>query len=327
MNILVTGGAGFIGANFIHDQLENHSGDQIVNFDALTYAGNLANLADIQNSTQYHFVKGNIADKDAVTKTIQQYQIDAVVNFAAESHVDRSIRHPDEFVRSNFVGVSTLLDAIKQFHVHKFVQISTDEVYGSSQSGTQFDESANLNPSSPYSATKAGADLLTLSYFKTYGTPVCITRSANNYGPFQFPEKLIPLMVTHGIRNEQLPVYGDGKNVRDWLHVVDNCRAIDAVLRKGQPGNVYNIAAHNYAENIRIVEKILKRLGLPESKIDYVTDRPANDLRYSIDDSKIRRELGWQPTIDFDEGISQTIDWYIHHEDWWRPLLQNVQNR
>lgn len=327
MNILVTGGAGFIGANFIHHMLKNHSGDQIVNFDALTYAGNHANLADVANVNHYHFVKGNIADRKAVQDAIQQYQIDAIVNFAAESHVDRSILHPDEFVRSNFVGVSTLLDAVKQLHVAKFVQISTDEVYGSSSSGTLFNESATLNPSSPYSATKAGADLLSLSYFKTYGTPICITRSANNYGPFQFPEKLIPLMVTNAIRTEQLPVYGNGQNVRDWLHVEDNCRAIDAVLRKGKAGSIYNIAAHNYTENIQIVETILKQLGLPESRIQYVTDRPANDQRYSIDDSKIRSELGWEPRIDFNKGVSQTIDWYVGHEDWWRPLLQDIQNR
>lgn len=327
MKILVTGGAGFIGSNFIHYLLENHPTDQVINFDALTYAGNLASLADVQNDPRYHFVQGNISDRQAVEQVISTYQIDSVVNFAAESHVDRSILHPDAFVRSNFVGVSTLLDVVKQQHVNKFVQISTDEVYGSSRGHEQFNESAHLNPSSPYSATKAGADLLALSYYKTYGTNVSITRSANNYGPFQFPEKLIPLMVTNGLRGKSLPVYGDGKNVRDWLHVFDNCRAIDAVLRHGRPGGIYNIAAHNYEENIQIVEKIVKQLELPQSMIDYVSDRPANDQRYSIDDALIHNELGWQPTIDFDQGISQTVDWYVTHEKWWRPLLGAVHNR
>lgn len=327
MKILVTGGAGFIGSNFIHYLLKQYPADQVINFDALTYAGNLANLVDVRADPRYHFVQGNIADRQAIEQVVSDYQVDAVVNFAAESHVDRSILHPDDFVRSNFVGVSTLLDVVKRLDVNKFVQISTDEVYGSSSGNEQFNETAQLNPSSPYSATKAGADLLALSYYKTYGTNVSITRSANNYGPFQFPEKLIPLMVTNGIQGKSLPVYEDGKNVRDWLHVLDNCRAIDAVLRRGRPGGIYNIAAHNYEENQEIVDKIVKQLGLPQSMIKHVADRPANDQRYSIDDALIRHELGWQPTVDFDDGIAQTVDWYVAHEKWWRPLLAAVHNR
>ncbi|QGV24127.1 dTDP-glucose 4,6-dehydratase [Lentilactobacillus kefiri] len=327
MNILVTGGAGFIGANFIHYLLENYPEDRIVNFDKLTYAGNLANLADVEGNSQYYFVKGDIADQSAVDSVFSAWQIEAVVNFAAESHVDRSILNPNVFICSNYVGVSTLLNAVKRFWVHKFVQISTDEVYGSTPSGNLFTETTPLNPSSPYSATKAGADLLALSYFKTYGLNVSITRSANNYGPLQFPEKLIPLIVTNGLLGKSLPVYGDGKNVRDWLNVADNCRAINAVLRRGKAGQIYNIAAHNYVENIQIVKKIVERLKVDDSKISYVTDRPANDQLYAIDDSKIHHDLGWQPEIDFDEGINQTIDWYVNHEQWWRPLLSGVRNR
>lgn len=327
MNILVTGGAGFIGSNFIHYLLGDGLHDHIINFDKLTYAGNLANLADVANDSRYTFIKGDIADKTDVEAAINDQHVDAIVNFAAESHVDRSILDPDAFVRSNYVGVSTLLEAVKTFKVDKFVQISTDEVYGSSRPDEQFSETADLNPSSPYSATKAGADLLVLAYFKTYGLNVNITRSANNYGKLQFPEKLIPLMVTNAILGKPLPVYGDGTNVRDWLNVFDNCRAINAVLRRGQAGEIYNIAAHNYAENIQIVEKVINHLNISKSKIEYVADRPANDLLYSIDDAKIRHELGWQPRVDFDAGIDQTIDWYVNHEQWWQPLLAKVKNR
>lgn len=327
MNILVTGGAGFIGSNFIHYLLKQDSNDHIVNFDSLTYAGNLANLTDIADDSRYSFVKGDIADKTAVEAVLSDYQIDAVVNFAAESHVDRSILNPDAFIHSNYVGVGTLLEAVRNLKIAKFVQISTDEVYGSSQPDESFSETASLNPSSPYSAAKAGADLLALAYFKTYGLNICITRSANNYGGFQFPEKLIPLMVTNGILGKPLPVYGNGTNIRDWLNVRDNCRAIEAVLRNGQAGEIYNIAAHNYAQNIQIVEKVIDRLHISESQIKYVTDRPANDQLYSIDDSKIRHELGWHPEIRFDAGIDQTIDWYVNHEAWWRPLLEKVKNR
>lgn len=327
MKILVTGGAGFIGSNFIHYLLKNHPTDQVINFDALTYAGNLAHLVDVQNDPRYHFVQGNIADQQAVERVVSDYQVDSIVNFAAESHVDRSILDPDAFVRSNFVGVSTLLNVVKQLGIKKFVQISTDEVYGSSRDGEPFTETAHLNPSSPYSATKAGADLLVLSYYKTYGMNVSITRSANNYGLFQFPEKLIPLMVTNGLQGKSLPIYGDGHNVRDWLHVRDNCRAIDAVLRQGRPGGIYNIAAHHYEKNRQIVQKIINRLGLPQSIIQHVSDRPANDQCYSINDELIRHELGWQPMVDFDHGIAQTVDWYVAHEKWWRPLLAAVHNR
>lgn len=327
MNILVTGGAGFIGANFIHYLLKQDRSDHVINFDALTYAGNLNNLDDIKADPHYQFVKGDIADRSAVEAVFDGFNINAVVNFAAESHVDRSILNPAAFIHSNFDGVGVLLAAAKKFNVDKFVQISTDEVYGSSLPHQQFSESAPLNPSSPYSATKASADLLALSYFKTHNLNVSITRSANNYGPYQFPEKLIPLMVTHGLQEKSLPIYGNGQNRRDWLHVQDNCAAIAAVLKKGRAGEVYNIAAHQYKTNNEIVEGIIRQLQLPESRIEYASDRPANDQLYSINDDKIRNELGWRPRIEFDVGMNETIAWYVDHETWWRPLLRQVKNR
>ncbi|RRG02651.1 MAG: dTDP-glucose 4,6-dehydratase [Lactobacillus sp.] len=326
MNLLVTGGAGFIGSNFIHYLMASQSHDSLVNYDLLTYAGNLANLADINDDSRYTFVQGDITDEAHVNAIIKDYRIDGIVNFAAESHVDRSILNPNAFVSSNFVGLSVLLNAARKFNI-RLVQISTDEVYGTAKFHQAFDENGALKPSSPYSATKASADLLALAYFKTYGTDICITRSANNYGRFQFPEKLIPLMVVNGLLGKKLPIYGKGENSRDWLNVVDNCAAIDAVLRSGKSGQIYNIAGHYYRTNLEVVNQIVQELGLSKSQIEFVSDRPANDLQYMIDDSKIRSELGWYPQVSFSQGLRATIKWYVNHAAWWRPLLKQVKNR
>ncbi|MDH5106588.1 dTDP-glucose 4,6-dehydratase [Lentilactobacillus diolivorans] len=326
MNLLVTGGAGFIGSNFIHYLMASQSHDSLVNYDLLTYAGNLANLADINDDSRYTFVQGDITDEAHVNAIIKDYRIDAIVNFAAESHVDRSILNPNVFVSSNFVGLSVLLNAARKFNI-RLVQISTDEVYGTAKFHQAFDEDGALKPSSPYSATKASADLLALAYFKTYGTDICITRSANNYGRFQFPEKLIPLMVVNGLLGKKLPIYGKGENSRDWLNVIDNCAAIDAVLRSGKSGQIYNIAGHYYRTNLEVVNQIVQELGLSKSQIEFVSDRPANDLQYMIDDSKIRSELGWHSQVSFSQGLRATIKWYVNHAAWWRPLLKQVKNR
>lgn len=327
MNILVTGGAGFIGANFIHYLLGHNIKDRVVNLDALTYAGNLNNLTTIQNDSRYIFVHGNIADPKIVKRVIAQYHIQAVVNFAAESHVDRSILHPQSFVTSNYVGVSCLLDCLRDTKVTKFVQVSTDEVYGSSKADQKFRETDALNPTSPYAATKAGADLMVLAYYKTFGINVNITRSVNNYGQYQFPEKLIPLMISRGILGQPLPLYGGGNNYRDWLNVWDNCRAIDAVLRHGIPGEIYNVAGQNYHRNRDIVDLIVKQLDLPRSQVQFVQDRPGDDQQYVIDDTKIRQQLNWHPEVDFTTGIHQVIEWYVQNERWWRPLVARVKNR
>lgn len=327
MKILVTGGAGFIGSNFIRLLLRAHPEDQIINFDLLTYAGQLTNLTNLPNQANYSFVKGDIADSQAVAQVVKNNRIEAIVNFAAESHVDRSILNATPFIHSNIDGVATLLAIAKKYQLTKFVQVSTDEVYGSTPLHTKFDEQAPLNPSSPYAASKAAADLLTLSYFKTFGLKACVTRSANNYGPYQFPEKLVPLMVTAALNGRKLPVYGTGKNSRDWLNVLDNCRAIDLVLRSGHPGQIYNIAAHNYRTNLQIVDRIKKQLKAAQPQIAFVKDRPGNDVRYVIDDSKIRHELGWRPEFDFETGMGDTIDWYVIHPEWWEPLLTAVKNR
>jgi dTDP-glucose 4,6-dehydratase len=326
LNLLVTGGAGFIGSNFIHYLMASQSHDSLVNYDLLTYAGNLANLADINDDSRYTFVQGDITDEAHVNAIIKDYRIDGIVNFAAESHVDRSILNPNAFVSSNFVGLSVLLNAARKFNI-RLVQISTDEVYGTAKFHQAFDENGALKPSSPYSATKASADLLALAYFKTYGTDICITRSANNYGRFQFPEKLIPLMVVNGLLGKKLPIYGKGENSRDWLNVVDNCAAIDVVLRSGKSGQIYNIAGHYYRTNLEVVNQIVQELGLSKSQIEFVSDRPANDLQYMIDDSKIRSELGWYPQVSFSQGLRATIKWYVNHAAWWRPLLKQVKNR
>lgn len=316
LKLLVTGGAGFIGSNFIRYILDKYPHYEVVNLDKLTYAGNLENLRDIFSKPGYRFVKGDINDAALVFDICRE--VDAVLNFAAESHVDRSIKEPQEFVRTNVLGTNTLLLAAREAKISRFIQVSTDEVYGSIREGS-FKEEDPLQPSSPYSASKAGADLLALSYFKTYRFPVLVTRSSNNFGPYQYPEKLIPLVITNALEDKPLPVYGDGMNVRDWIYVEDNCRAIDLVLHKGKEGEVYNIAAGNEYPNIQIVEEILKVLEKPESLINFVEDRPGHDFRYSIDWSKVR-SLGFEPKCSFKEALRETVEWYKENEWWWRPL-------
>lgn len=320
MRLLVTGGAGFIGSNFIHYILNAHPEDTVVNYDLLTYAGNLENLADVAGQPNYHFVRGDIGNRELAAHVVDQFAIDAIVNFAAESHVDRSISEPDVFVRTNVLGTQTLLDVAREKGLKKYVQISTDEVYGSLGPDGYFTETTPLAPNSPYSASKAAADLLVRACFETYGMNVNITRCSNNYGPYHFPEKLIPLMVTNALENQELPVYGDGLNIRDWLYVEDHCRAIDLVLRDGKPGDVYNIGGHNEKRNIDIVRLIVGTLGKPHDLIRHVTDRPGHDRRYAIDPTKIETELGWRPRYTFETGIKETIQWYLDHEDWWRKI-------
>lgn len=325
MNILVTGGAGFIGSNFIHYMLKEHPDDVLVNLDLLTYAGNIHNLDDIKDNPHYHFVKGNIVNRELVTHLVHEFDIDHIVNFAAESHVDRSILHPEAFIETNVQGTLALLDVAKREGVEKFLQVSTDEVYGTLGAEGYFKETTPLAPNSPYSASKASADMVVRAYHNTYGMNVNITRCSNNYGPYQFPEKLIPLMVSNAMEGKKLPIYGDGKNIRDWLYVTDHCRAIDLVLRKGKSGEVYNVGGHNERNNNEIVHLIVKHLGASEDLIEYVQDRLGHDRRYGIDPTKIETELGWKPEYTFDTGIIKTIDWYTSHEDWWRPLKAKAQ--
>ncbi|MDR6878732.1 dTDP-glucose 4,6-dehydratase [Bacillus sp. 3255] len=319
MKILVTGGAGFIGSNFVHYMLDRYSNYKIINLDALTYAGNLENLTSIQDNSNYTFVKGDITDAGLVNSLFEQ-GIDTVVHFAAESHVDRSILEPDVFVKTNVLGTQVLLEAARKFNIKKFVHVSTDEVYGTLGETGLFTEETPLSPNSPYSASKAGSDLLVRSYHETFGLPVNITRCSNNYGPYQFPEKLIPLMIANALGNKSLPVYGDGLNIRDWLYVEDHCSAIDLVLHKGIDGEVYNIGGNNERTNIQIVQTILRELGKPESLIQYVKDRPGHDRRYGIDATKITRELGWAPKHNFETGIHETIRWYLDYQDWWKRI-------
>ena len=312
--ILVTGGAGFIGSNFIKYMLGKYSDYEIVNLDALTYCGNLENLEDIEDNPNYSFVKGNIGDEDLVDGIVSK--VDYVVNFAAESHVDRSIEDPQIFIKSNILGTQVLLDAAKKYQIKKYLQVSTDEVYGSLGKEGYFTETTPLQANSPYSASKAGADLMVRAYGETFNLPINITRCSNNYGPYQFPEKLIPLMISNALEDKELPVYGDGKNIRDWLHVYDHCTAIDLVLHKGKLGEVYNIGGHNEKENIEIVKLILKELEKPESLIKFVKDRLGHDRRYAIDSTKISEELGWKPKYTFETGIIETIHWYLDNQDW-----------
>jgi dTDP-glucose 4,6-dehydratase len=322
-NILVTGGAGFIGSNFVRYMLENFN-YKIFNFDKLTYAGNLENLTDIENNPNYKFIKGDICDKDFVEATIKDNNIDTIINFAAESHVDRSILGSREFVVTNVLGTQVLLDAAKNLKLEKYLQVSTDEVYGSlpeDKKEIKFTESTPLTTNSPYSASKASADLLCNAYYHTHKLPILITRCSNNYGPYQFPEKLIPLMIAKALDGEKLPVYGDGKNIRDWLYVEDHCSGIATVLEKGKIGEVYNIGGNNEWYNIDIVKLILEKLGKGEEQITYVKDRPGHDRRYAIDSSKIMSELGWSPKYQFPEGIEKTIKWYIDNEQWWRKVM------
>ncbi|WP_138496205.1 dTDP-glucose 4,6-dehydratase [Paenibacillus pinistramenti] len=323
MKLLVTGGAGFIGSNFVLYMLKEHPEYEIVNVDALTYAGNLENLKSIEDNPKYTFVKADIQDTAAVDELFQQ-GIDVVVNFAAESHVDRSILDPGIFVKTNVLGTQVLLDAAKKYGVTKFVQVSTDEVYGSLGATGLFTEETPLAPNSPYSASKASGDLLVRAYHETFGLPVNITRCSNNYGPYQFPEKLIPLMISRALADEALPVYGDGMNIRDWLYVEDHCSAIDLVIHEGINGEVYNIGGNNERTNVEIVQTILKQLGKPESLIKFVQDRPGHDRRYGIDPTKTMSELGWKPKYTFETGIKETIQWYLDNKEWWTRIQSGV---
>ena len=316
VRLLVTGGAGFIGSNFVHLILREHPEYVVINLDKLTYAGNLANLKDVEDLPNYRFVKGDIADPELVSQTVKD--VDVIVNFAAETHVDRSIHSAGAFIDTDVKGNFILLEEARRAGVQKVVCVSTDEVYGSIEDGA-FTESDRLNPRNPYSASKAGGELLASAFYHTYGMPVVVTRGSNNYGPYQYPEKLIPLFVTNAIDDLPLPLYGDGLNVRDWLHVEDHCRGIEFVISKGEPGEVYNIGADNQHTNIEITRIILDHLGKSEDQIRYVTDRPGHDRRYAIDSSRMRA-LGWEPQKDFMEGIKETVDWYVQNEWWWRPL-------
>ena len=324
MKILVTGGAGFIGGNFVHFELDRHPEDSIVCLDALTYAGNMETLKDAVSNPNFSFVQGSIADRDAVYALFEREMPDVVVNFAAESHVDRSIEDPGLFLQTNITGTGVLLDTCRKYGVGRFHQVSTDEVYGDlplERTDLFFTEETPLHTSSPYSASKASADLLTLAYFRTFKLPVTISRCSNNYGPYHFPEKLIPLMIINALSDKSLPVYGKGENVRDWLYVEDHCSAIDLIIRGGRVGEVYNIGGHNERTNLDVVKTILRTLGKPESLIRFVTDRPGHDLRYAIDASKIKNELGWVPQTTFDTGIQSTIEWYLKNEAWWKAVL------
>ncbi|WP_282022622.1 dTDP-glucose 4,6-dehydratase [Priestia flexa] len=320
MNILVTGGAGFIGSNFVRHMIETYPEYGIVNYDLLTYAGNLENLKDIESHENYTFVKGDINNRELVDHLVKYHNIDVIVNFAAESHVDRSITEPDIFVKSNVLGTQALLDVAKANNLKKYVQVSTDEVYGSLGETGYFTEETPLAPNSPYSASKAGGDMLVSAYHETFGMNVNITRCSNNYGPYHFPEKLIPLMVTNALEGKELPIYGDGKNVRDWLHVKDHCAAIDLVIHKGKSGEVYNVGGHNERTNNEIVHLIVEKLGASSELIKFVEDRLGHDRRYAIDPAKLETELGWKPQYTFDTGIVETIQWYVENQEWWKNI-------
>jgi dTDP-glucose 4,6-dehydratase len=317
MKLLITGGAGFIGSNFIRRILEKYPEYEVVNLDKLTYAGNPDNLKDVEKDKNYSFIKGDICDKETVEKACRD--VNVIVNFAAETHVDRSIIDAGDFVTTDVLGTYRLLEAARKYDIEKYVQISTDEVYGSIETGS-FEETDQLLPSSPYSASKAAGDMLVHSYFVTHRLPIVITRSSNNFGPYQYPEKLIPLFITNALRNKKLPLYGDGKNVRDWLYVLDNCDGIDMVMNKGKKGEVYNIGSGNETTNIDITAMILKELHKPESLIDFVPDRKGHDRRYSLNNAKIRK-LGWKPEHDFKAALGETIRWYVENEWWWKPLI------
>lgn len=320
MNLLITGGAGFIGSNFVRYVRSRHPEYRVVNLDALTYAGNPDNVADLEGDPHHIAIHGDITDRRLVASLFEEYEFDAVVNFAAESHVDRSIEDPGIFVGTNVVGTQVLLDAALRYGVRRYVQVSTDEVYGTLGPTGLFTETTPLAPNSPYSASKAGADLLVRAYHETFGLPVNITRCSNNYGPYQFPEKLIPLMITRALQDKPLPVYGDGQQIRDWLHVEDHCSAVDLVLHRGQAGEVYNIGGRNERTNLHVVRSVLQELGKPESLIRFVQDRPGHDRRYGIDADKITRELGWKPVHTFETGIRSTIRWYLGHRSWWERI-------
>ena len=324
MKMIVTGGAGFIGSNFIFYERKVHPEDEIICLDKLTYAGNLKTLKDIMDAPNFKFVKLDICDREGVYKLFADEKPDVVVNFAAESHVDRSIENPEIFLETNIIGTSVLMDACRKYGIKRYHQVSTDEVYGDlpiNRPDLFFTEETPLHTSSPYSSSKASADLLVNAYHRTYGLPTTISRCSNNYGPYQFPEKLIPLMIARALADEPLPVYGEGLNIRDWLYVEDHCRAIDLIIRKANVGEVYNIGGHNEMRNIDIVKIILKELGKPESLIQHVTDRKGHDQRYAIDPAKIHRDLGWLPETKFADGIKKTIKWYLDNQDWWKDII------
>lgn len=324
MKILVTGGAGFIGSNFIYYMLEKHPGYKVVCLDALTYAGNLETLEEAMKNPDFKFIKGDITDRESVRKLFESEKFDTVVNFAAESHVDRSIEEPEIFLKTNILGTQVLMDASREYGVKRYHQVSTDEVYGDlplDRLDLFFTEETPIHTSSPYSASKASADLLVMAYCRTYNFPATISRCSNNYGPYHFPEKLIPLMIANALADKSLPVYGEGLNVRDWLYVVDHCSAIDLIIHNGRVGEIYNIGGHNEKANIDVVKIILKELNKPESLITYVTDRKGHDMRYAIDPTKIHRELGWLPQTKFDDGIKMTIKWYLDNKPWWENII------
>jgi len=321
MNILLSGGAGFIGSNLVMYLLKKYPDIRILNLDKLTYAGNLENLESVNNHPRYHFERGDICDRRLVEQLLGKHSIDAIINVAAETHVDRSIVGSAEFIQTNIVGTHVLLELAREKNIAKFVQISTDEVYGSLGPTGKFTEETPIHPNSPYAASKASADNFVLAYHHTYGLPAVITRCSNNYGPFQFPEKLIPLMIANALNGKPLPVYGDGMNVRDWLHVADHCSAIDAVVRRGRVGEVYNIGGNNEKPNLELIKLLLKLLGKSESLITFVKDRPGHDRRYAIDSSKIQRELGWTPSFTFEQGMKETVEWYVQNRKWWERII------
>ena len=324
MNIIVTGGAGFIGSNFIFYILNKYPDDRIICLDKLTYAGNLSTLEPVMQQHNFRFIRGDICDRELVYRLFEEEKPDVVVNFAAESHVDRSIENPDVFLRTNILGTAILMDACRKYGILRYHQVSTDEVYGDlplDRPDMFFTEQTPIHTSSPYTSSKAGADLLVQAYYRTYGLPVTISRCSNNYGPYHFPEKLIPLMIVNALNDKSLPVYGKGENVRDWLYVLDHCKAIDLILRKGRIGEVYNVGGHNEMRNIDIVKLICKELGKPESLITYVADRKGHDMRYAIDPTKIHNELGWYPETKFSDGIKKTIQWYLDNEEWWKTII------
>lgn len=324
MKILVTGGAGFIGGNFVHYMLKKYPNYEIVCLDKLTYAGNLSTLDAVMDNPNFTFCKGDIADSEFVDKLFAEHKFDIVVNFAAESHVDRSIENPQIFLITNIIGTQVLMDACRKYGNIRYHQVSTDEVYGDlplDRPDLFFKEDTPIHTSSPYSSSKAGADLLVLAYYRTFGLPVTVSRCSNNYGPYHFPEKLIPLMISRALANESLPVYGNGLNVRDWLYVEDHCRAIDLIIHKGKIGEVYNVGGHNEKSNIDIVKTILKLLGKSEDLITFVEDRKGHDMRYAIDPTKIYNDLGWLPETKFEDGIKKTIDWYLNNKKWWKDII------
>ena len=324
MNIIVTGGAGFIGGNFMHYMVNKYENDKIICVDSLTYAGNLETLEPLKNKKNYNFIKEDITNRDGIYKIFEEEKPDIIVNFAAESHVDRSVLNPDLFSKVNILGTQVLMDACRKYGIKRFHQVSTDEVYGDlplDKPDLFFTENTPIHTSSPYSASKASADLMVMAYHRTYNLPITISRCSNNYGPYHFPEKLIPLMIIRALNNEKLPVYGEGKNVRDWLYVEDHCFAIDLIIHKGRDGEIYNVGGHNEKANIDVVKIILKELNKSDDLIEFVTDRPGHDLRYAIDPTKITNELGWKPQHNFESGIKYTIKWYIENKKWWEHII------